>query len=238
MHSAYSVRFIDICDLDAVRQAVAEEAPGCIFMETISNPLLRVGAIDELAKIARGCGAALVVDSTFATPLMVRPLELGAHMVVHSLTKYLAGHGDVLAGAIVSDEEHLPILRGLSRTFGPNLGPFSAYLAMRGIKTFPLRMERQCQNACRLASWLSSHPAVDRVYFPADPNHPDAETIRRMFPPNLFGAIVSFELKDFTEQQQVFAFMDRLKLVVRGTSLGDVHSLILYPAMASHREWA
>jgi cystathionine beta-lyase/cystathionine gamma-synthase len=231
-----SVRFIDICDLDAVRQAVAEEAPGCIFMETISNPLLRVGAIDELAKIARGCGAALVVDSTFATPLMLRPLELGAHMVVHSLTKYLAGHGDVLAGAIVSDEEHLPILRGLSRTFGPNLGPFSAYLAMRGIKTFPLRMERQCQNACRLASWLSSHPAVDRVYFPADPNHPDADTIRRMFPPNLFGAMVSFELKDVTEQQQVFAFMDRLKLVVRGTSLGDVHSLILYPAMASHRD--
>jgi cystathionine beta-lyase/cystathionine gamma-synthase len=231
-----SVRFIDVCDLDAVRAAVAEEAPGCIFMETISNPLLRVGAIDELAKIARECGAALVVDSTFATPLMVRPLELGAHMVVHSLTKYLAGHGDVLAGAIVSDEEHLPILRGLSRTFGPNLGPFSAYLAMRGIKTFPLRMERQCQNACRLASSLSSHPAVEKVYFPADPNHPDAATIRRMFPPNLFGAIVSFELKDVTEQQQVFAFMDRLKLVVRGTSLGDVHSLILYPAMASHRD--
>ncbi len=231
-----SVRFIDVCDLDAVRAAVAEEAPGCIFMETISNPLLRVGAIDELAKIARECGAALVVDSTFATPLMVRPLELGAHMVVHSLTKYLAGHGDVLAGAIVSDEEHLPILRGLSRTFGPNLGPFSAYLAMRGIKTFPLRMERQCQNACRLASSLSSHPAVEKVYFPADPNHPDAATIRRMFPPNLFGAIVSFELKDVTEQQEVFAFMDRLKLVVRGTSLGDVHSLILYPAMASHRD--
>ena len=231
-----SVRFVDICDLDSVRTAVAEEAPGCIFMETISNPLLRVGAIEELGKIARECGAALVVDNTFATPLMVRPLELGAHMVVHSLTKYLAGHGDVLAGAIVSDEEHLPILRGLSRTFGPNLGPFSAYLAMRGIKTFPLRMERQCQNACRLASWLSSHPAVDKVYFPADPNHPDAATIRRMFPPNLFGAIVSFELKDVADQQQVFAFMDRLKLVVRGTSLGDVHSLILYPAMASHRD--
>lgn len=231
-----SVQFVDICDLDAVRKAVAEEAPGCIFMETISNPLLRVGAIQEIAEIARDCGAALVVDNTFATPLMVRPLELGAHMVVHSLTKYLAGHGDVLAGAIISDEEHLPVLRGLSRTFGPNLGPFSAYLAMRGIKTFPLRMERQCQNACRLASSLSSHPAVDKVYFPADPNHPDAATIRRMFPPNLFGAIVSFELKDVTEQQQVFAFMDRLKLVVRGTSLGDVHSLILYPAMASHRD--
>jgi len=233
---AVDVRFIDICDLEAVRKAVADQPPGCIFMETISNPLLRVGAIDEIAKIARGCGAALVIDNTFATPLMVRPLELGAHIVVHSLTKYLAGHGDVLAGAIVSDEEHLPTIRGLSRTTGPNLGPFSAYLAMRGIKTFPLRMERQCQNACRLASWLSSHPGVERVYFPADPKHPDAGNIRRLFPQGLFGAIVSFELKDITDQRQVFAFMDRLKLVVRGTSLGDVHSLLLYPAMASHRD--
>ena len=117
-----------------------------------------------------------------------------------------------------------------SRNSGPMLGPFSAYLAMRGIKTFPFRMERQCHNACRLASWLSlASRRWSRVYFPADPNHPDAETIRRLFPPNLFGAIVSFELKDVTEQQEVFAFMDRLKLVVRGTSLGDVHSLILYP---------
>ncbi len=230
------VRFVDICDLDAVRAAVAEEKPGCIFMETISNPLLRVGDIPALAEIARGCGAALVVDNTFATPLMVRPLELGANICVHSLTKYLAGHGDVLGGAVVCDEEHLPIVRQLSKTFGPNLGPVEAYLAMRGIKTFPMRMERQCRNACRLASWLAQHPKVDRVYFPADPQHPDSATVAKLFPKDLYGAIVSFELKGLTEQQQVFEFMDRLKMIVRGTSLGDVHSLILYPAMASHRD--
>ena len=118
------------------------------------------------------------------------------------------------------------------------LGPFESYLTMRGIKTFPLRMERQCRNACRLASWLASHPKVDRVYFPADPNHPDAEAIARLFQKDLFGAIVSFELKGAATREDVFAWMDRLQLIVRGTSLGDVHSLVLYPAMASHRDLA
>ncbi|MDZ4800331.1 MAG: PLP-dependent aspartate aminotransferase family protein [Bryobacteraceae bacterium] len=230
------VRFVDICDLNAVRSAAEEEKPGCIFMETISNPLLRVGNIEEVAKIARAHGAALVVDNTFATPLMVHPIALGAHISVHSLTKYLAGHGDVLGGAVICDEEHLPVVRQLCKTLGPNLGPVEAYLAMRGIKTFPMRMERQCRNASRLASWLVTHPKVDRVYFPGDPAHPDSATVSRMFPKDLFGAIVSFELKGLTEQQQVFEFMDRLKLIVRGTSLGDVHSLLLYPAMASHRD--
>ncbi|HWB86984.1 MAG TPA: PLP-dependent aspartate aminotransferase family protein [Bryobacteraceae bacterium] len=229
------VRFVDICDLDAVRAAVKESKPGCILIETISNPLLRVGAIDEIAAIAREAGAALVVDNTFATPLMFRPLELGAHFSVHSLTKYLAGHGDVLGGIVVADEAHFQPLRSLSRAIGPVLGPFESYLTMRGIKTFPLRMERQCANACRVASWLSAHPKVERVYFPADPAHPDAANIRRLFPPNLFGAMVSFELKD-AGRDEVFRFMNALKLVVRATSLGDVHSMMLYPVMSSHRE--
>jgi cystathionine gamma-synthase/methionine-gamma-lyase len=232
------VRFIDICDLDAVRKAIAEDKPGCVFMETISNPLLRVGQIDRIAEACKSAGSALIVDSTFSTPLMLRPLELGANMVVHSLTKYLSGHGDVLGGVVVCDEEHLPLVQQMSRTSGPVLGPFESYLTMRGIKTFPLRMERQCRNACRLASWLASHPKVDRVYFPADPNHPDAEAIARLFPKDLFGAIVSFELKGAATREDVFAWMDRLQLIVRGTSLGDVHSLVLYPAMASHRDLA
>lgn len=232
------VRFVDICDLDGIRAAMDEMKPGCVFMETISNPLLRVGQIDRIAEMCRERGAALVVDNTFATPLMVRPLELGAHMVVHSLTKYLAGHGDVLGGAVICDEEHLPVVRQLSRTYGPVLGPFESYMTMRGIKTFPLRMERQCRNACRLASWLASHPGVDRVYYPADPKHPDAAVISRLFPNDLHGAIVSFELKGATTKPDVFAWMDRLQMVVRGTSLGDVHTLVLYPAMASHRDIA
>ena len=230
-----NVRFADMCDLETLAAVVAEARPGCILMETISNPLLRVAQMDRIAEIARQAGAALVVDNTFATPLIVRPLELGAHFSVHSVTKYLAGHGDVLGGVVVTDQEHFDSLRTLSRAIGPVLGPFESYLTMRGIKTFPLRMERQCANACRVASWLSTHPRVDRVHFTGDPAHADAPTVRRLFPPNLYGAMVSFEIKD-AGQPEIFRFMDALKLVVRATSLGDVHTMMLYPVMSSHRE--
>jgi cystathionine gamma-synthase/methionine-gamma-lyase len=229
------VRFVDVCDLDAVRAAVAESKPGCILIETVSNPLLRVPQVDKLAEIAREAGAALVVDNTFATPLVLRPIELGAHFAVHSVTKYLAGHGDVLGGAVIADAEHYDTLRSLSRAIGPVLGPFECYLTMRGIKTFPLRMERQCANACRVAQWLGGHPRVERVFFTGDPAHPDAPTVRRLFPQNLYGAMVSFELKD-AGRDEVFRFMDSLRLIVRATSLGDVHSMMLYPVMSSHRE--
>ena len=230
-----AIHFVDICNLDAVRQTIAEHKPGAVILETVSNPLLRVADIERLGELTRAAGAALVVDNTFATPLLVRPLELGANMVVHSATKYLGGHGDVLGGIVVSDREHHEVVRGLSRIYGPVLGPFEAYLTMRGIKTFPLRMERQCHNACRISSWLSSHPHVDRVYYPGDPKHPDAETVRRLFTDNLHGAMLSFELKG-GGKPEVFAWMDRLRMVVRATSLGDVHSMVLYPAMASHRD--
>jgi cystathionine gamma-synthase/methionine-gamma-lyase len=230
-----AVTFVDVCDLDALCAAVADAKPGCILVEAISNPLLRVGQMDRIAAIAREAGAALVVDSTFATPLILRPLELGANLVAHSATKYLSGHGDVLGGVVVSDEEHNGTLRSLSRTIGPVMGPFEAYLTMRGIKTFALRMERQCANACRVASWLAAHPRIAHVYFPASSDHPDAATIRRLFPPNLYGAIISFELKD-AGRDEVFRFMDALRLIVRATSLGDVHSMMLYPVMSSHRE--
>jgi cystathionine beta-lyase/cystathionine gamma-synthase len=230
-----AVNFVDVCDLDAVRAAIAEHQPGCVLMETISNPLLRVGELDRIAEMTRSAGAALVVDNTFATPLLARPLELGAHMSVNSLTKFLAGHGDVLGGSVTSDAAHAEIVSSLSRTCGPLLGPFESYLTMRGIKTFPLRMQRQCANACRIANWLASHPRVGRVHYLGDPAHADAAAIRRLLPPDLRGAIVSFEIKD-AGRGEVFRFMDRLQLVVCGTSLGDVHSLLLYPAMASHRE--
>ena len=230
-----AISFADVCDLDAFRTAVAEAKPGCILVETISNPLLRVGALDRVAEIARNAGAALIVDNTFSTPMIFRPLVHGAHFSVHSLTKYLAGHGDVMGGIVVTDEQHFEALRSYGRITGPTLGPFESYLTMRGIKTFPLRMERQCANACRVANWLSTHPAVERVYFTGDPAHPDAATIRRLFPPNLFGAMISFELKD-AGQKEVFRFMDTLQMIVRATSLGDVHTMMLYPVMSSHRE--
>jgi cystathionine gamma-synthase/methionine-gamma-lyase len=233
--SGVAVHFADVCDLDALRKLVAEVQPGCILMETISNPLLRVGEIDRIAEIANEVGAALVVDHTFATPLLARPLELGAHFSVHSVTKYLAGHGDVLGGVVVTGKQHAEILRALGRTIGPVLGPFESYLTMRGIKTFPLRMERQCANACRVASWLAAHPRVERVFFTGDPHHPDAPAIRRLFPEGLYGAMMSFEIRD-AGREEIFRFMDALQLIVRATSLGDVHTMMLYPVMSSHRE--
>jgi cystathionine beta-lyase/cystathionine gamma-synthase len=227
--------FVNVCDLPAFEAAVAETKPGAIVVESISNPLLRVCAMDKIAEIARKANAPLIVDNTFATPMLMQPLALGASIVIHSSTKYLAGHGDVLGGVIVSDEGNFETLATLSRTLGPNMGPFEAYLTMRGIKTLALRMEKQCVNACKLASWMKTHPRVARVNFPGDPSHPDATTIQRLLPKGLYGAMIAFELKD-ADRPEVFAFMDKLKMIVRATSLGDVHTMVLYPAMSSHRD--
>ncbi len=228
------VKYADVCNLPELERAMEERQPGCIFLEGISNPLLRVARIDKIAELARKVGACVIVDNTFATPMLFRPLELGANIVVHSATKYLAGHGDVLGGIVVSDEPHTSVVRRLSRIIGPLLGPFESYLTMRGIKTLALRFERQCQNAKMLAEWLKTHPCVERVYYCSDPEHPDAEAIQRMFAPGLFGGLLSFEIKD-ANKEAVLGFMDRLRMIVPGTSLGDVHTLLLYPLIASHR---
>jgi cystathionine gamma-synthase/methionine-gamma-lyase len=227
--------FVDTCDLGALEEAVAEVKPGAVLMETVSNPLLRVGALDKIAAICTRANAPLIVDSTFATPLLVRPLELGANIVVHSATKYMAGHGDVLGGVLIADQENYNVARTISRTLGPIMGPFDAYLTLRGIKTMALRVTKQCENACKVASWLATNPGVERVYFPGDPKHPDAPAIARLFPKGMYGAMISFELKG-AGRDEVFRFMEKLNLIVRATSLGDVHSMMLYPAMASHRD--
>jgi cystathionine gamma-synthase/methionine-gamma-lyase len=227
--------FVDFCDERALTEAIAEHRPGALLMETISNPLLRVAPLDRIAAIANEAGAQLIVDNTFASPLLIRPLELGAHFSVHSLTKYLAGHGDVLGGVIVTQADNLEPMRALARTLGPQLGPFESYLSMRGIKTFPLRMERQCSNACRIASWLAAHPAIGRVNFPSDPKHPDAANIKRLFAPDLYGAMLSFEVKD-ADRDAIFRLLNSFRLVVPATSLGDVQTMVAYPVMASHRE--
>jgi cystathionine gamma-synthase/methionine-gamma-lyase len=229
------VTYVDICDLDAVAKAVDKTKPGCIFTESISNPKLRVPYLGKIAEMAKSAGAALVVDSTFSTPMLLRPLDFGANIVVHSATKYLAGHGDVLGGIVVSDDEHLQAIRTLARVVGPGLGPFESYLTMRGIKTLALRFERQCRNAQALAQWLPNCPSVGRVFYCSDPDHPDAAAIREQFAPGLYGAILSFEIKD-ADKAAVLRFMDRLRMIVPGTSLGDVHTLLLYPTIASHRD--
>jgi len=227
--------FVDFNDEQATEAAIAEHRPGALLMEAISNPLLRVAPLDRIAAMAKDAGAQLIVDSTFATPLIVRPLELGATFVVHSLTKYLSGHGDVLGGIVVTDSANIEAVRTLAKSLGPVLGPFESYLAMRGIKTFPVRMERQCANSCRVASWLAAHPAVERVYFPSDPAHPDAAIVKRLFAPNLYGAIVSFEVRG-ADRDRIFRLMNAFRLVIPATSLGDVQTMVSYSAMSSHRE--
>ncbi len=232
-----AVHFADPNNPAEFEAAVAGHKPACVLAESIANPMLRVAPIDKMVGIAHRHGALVVVDSTFATPLLVRPLQLGADLVVHSLTKYLGGHGDVLGGVVVTREEFRPIMQAISRTVGGVLGPFEAYLAMRGIKTFPLRMARQCANACRVATWLAAHPRIERVHFPGDPQHPDAAIARRLFPQGLYGAMVSFEVAG-AGRDQIFRLVDSLKMIVPATSLGDVHTMILYPPMSSHRDLA
>ncbi len=226
---------VDICDLAAFEAALTEAKTGAVVMETVANPLLRVGAMDKIAELCRRAEVPLIVDNTFATPMLVRPLELGANIVCHSATKYLAGHGDVLGGAIIADQPHFDAIRMLSRTLGPVMSPFESYLTMRGIKTLALRVERQCANACRVASYLATHSRIAKVYFAGDPKHPDASTISRLFPRDRYTGLVSFELA-FAGRPEIFHFMEKLNMVVRATSLGDVHTMVTYPAMSSHRD--
>ncbi len=231
--------FVDFNDEAAVAAAIELHKPGALLLETISNPLLRVAPLDRIAALARAAGVHVVVDSTFSTPLICRPLEFGADFVVHSLTKYLSGHGDVLGGIVVANQPNLGILRSLAKALGPLLGPFEAYLAMRGIKSFPLRMERQCANAATLAGRLAGHPAVEKVNFPGDPAHPDSAAVARLFAPGLFGALfgamISFQIRG-AGRERVFKFMNALRMVVPATSLGDVQTMVLYPVISSHRE--
>ncbi len=230
-----ATELVDTNDLGEVEKQLKSFQPGCLLMETISNPLLRVGDLAALAALCRTAGAALVVDNTFATPLLVRPLEHGADVSLHSSTKYLSGHGDTLGGLITSTDEYFETMRRLSRINGPVLGPMESYLTMRGIKTFALRMERQCDNARELAAWLRTHPAIERVYYPDDPAHPDAEVVARLLPPGLFGGMVSFEVKG-AGKTSIFRLLDSLQMIVRATSLGDVHTMALYPWISSHRD--
>jgi cystathionine gamma-synthase/methionine-gamma-lyase len=225
----------DFCDLDAVDRALAEFRPNVIFAEQLSNPLLRVIDVAELAKRARAVGARLVVDNTLASPLLEQPLTLGADFAVHSTTKFLGGHGDVTGGAVVARTTMGgDVLRRYSRLLGAVLGPFEANQVSRGVKTLGLRVERQCKSAFSLARYLETHPQVARVFYPGLPSHPQHELAKLRFGER-FGAMLSFELRDGT-RERVFQFMDNLKLVLPGTSLGDIYTLITSPIVSSHRD--
>ena len=231
------VRFVDVSDLDAVRRKVSELSPRAVVVETISNPLLRVADIPALAEITREAGATLIVDATFTTPYLQRPLELGADIVVHSATKYLAGHGDLTAGLVVAGPPYDGALDSLRKLVGGTLGPFEAWLALRGLKTLPLRMERQCENASEVAASLERHPKVVKVNHPSLKAHPDYEIARRVLDGS--GGLLSFELavdEAGGGREEAFRFLNALEICVKAPSLGDVYTLAIHPATASHRE--
>jgi cystathionine gamma-synthase/methionine-gamma-lyase len=228
-----TVRFVDAGDASEVEAALRTVRPAALLVETISNPLLRVADLPRLARQAHDAGAVLVVDNTFATPVLCRPLELGADYVVHSATKYIGGHGDVLGGVAVTSASRREALNEINKLVGANLGPQEAWLLLRGAKTLPLRMARQCAVALEVARWLQRAPAVERVQYPGLPSHPQHEAAAALLQGGS-GGIVSFELAG-AGRTEVFRFLSALRLVQPATSLGDVYSLILYPAMSSHR---
>ena len=225
-----SFSFVDTTDPNAVRDAVRPETE-LLWVETPTNPLLRIVDIGSMAEIAEGTDALLAVDNTFATPYLQRPLEHGADIVSHSLTKYLGGHSDVIGGALVTDDDALDERIGFHQNaVGATPGPFDCFLVLRGTKTLPVRMERHCENARRLAAWLAEQPAVERVYYPGLDSHPQHELAARQM--DDFGGMVSVELDaTLSEASTVVSETDVFTLA---ESLGGVESLIEQPAAMTH----
>jgi cystathionine beta-lyase/cystathionine gamma-synthase len=227
------VRFVDAYDLGAVEEKVAQLEPRAVVVETISNPLLRVADTGGIAEITRASGAALVVDNTFGTPCLQRPLALGADLVVHSATKYLSGHGDLTAGVVAAGPPYYGALESIRKLVGGTLGTFEAWLAHRGLKTLPLRMGRQCENARIVSARLAAHPGVAKVHHPALEDHPDHDVASHALSDT--GGLVSFEL-EAEGREAAFAFLNALELCVKAPSLGDIYTLAIHPATSSHRE--
>ena len=228
------VEFVDVFDLAGLEQRWAEQPPRALLLESLSNPLLRVPDLPALIAAARPRRTRVIVDNTFATPMLLQPLRLGADFVVHSATKYLGGHGDLIGGVLVAREEFTEELHHLARLIGAVLGPFEAWLTLRGLKTLPLRLARQCESARALAEWLSRHPRVERVYYPALASHPDHERSQRLFTYGWVGGVVSFAIRG-ARQAEVFRFVNSLELFLKATTMGDLQSLVLYPRSEERR---
>lgn len=223
--------FVDMTDPAQV-QAKVNANTKLIWAETPTNPMLNVVDIAAMAAIAKGCGALLAVDNTFATPYLQNPLNLGAHLVMHSVTKYLAGHSDVVMGALVTSNDELhERLAFFQNSCGATPGPMDCFLVLRGIKTLHLRMQRHCENGEAVARYLNNHPKVNRVYWPGLPEHKGHAVAKKQMA--RFGGMVSFTLKDDS--------IEAAKKVLSGTelfslaeSLGGVESLIGHPASMTH----
>ena len=226
------VTFVDTKDPENVRSAMRDNTR-VVYLETPANPTLDISDIETISNIAHKVENCLViVDNTFCTPYIQRPLELGADVVVHSATKYLNGHGDVIAGFVVGDKEFIDEVRlfGVKDMTGASLSPFDAFLITRGIKTLEIRMDRHCENALKVAEFLESHPIVESVYYPGLKSFPQYELAKKQM--KLPGAIISFEIKGGLEEGK--KVMNSMKLCALAVSLGDTETLIQHPASMTH----
>jgi len=222
--------FVDTTHLARVTEAW-RPTTRMLWIETPSNPLLRITDIAHCAKIARSHGALTLVDNTFATPFLQRPLEHGADIVLHSVTKYLGGHSDVVGGALIVNDDSLhERLRFLQNSVGSVPGPMDCFLVLRGTKTLHLRMERHCANAARIASWLEAHAAVTKVFYPGLRSHPQHDLASRQM--SAAGGMVSFEVRGGLEASRKVA--ERVRLFALAESLGGVESLLDSPAIMTH----
>ena len=224
------VDYADVRDPSSFASAIRPNTR-MIWVETPTNPLLKIADIAALSGVARNAGALLVVDNTFASPWFQRPLELGAHIVVHSTTKYLGGHSDVIGGAVITSyEDEFRDMKFYQNAAGAVPGPWDSWLVLRGLKTLAVRMREHERNALRLARYLEKHPAVDRVFYPGLPSHPQHELAASQM--SGFSGMISVELKGGFEA--VEHFVSRLKLFTLGESLGGVESLVCYPPRMTH----
>lgn len=226
------VTFVDTSNLDEVKNAMKENTR-VVYLETPANPNLKIVDLEALSKLAHtNPNTLVIVDNTFATPYMQKPLKLGADIVVHSVTKYINGHGDVIAGLVITNKELADQIRfvGLKDMTGAVLGPQDAYYIIRGMKTFEIRMERHCKNAKKVVEFLNKHPKIERVYYPGLETHPGHEVAKKQMKD--FGAMISFELKGGFEAGKTL--LNNLKLCSLAVSLGDTETLIQHPASMTH----
>lgn len=228
-----SVVYVDQSNISAVKDALARTRARVLYVESLTNPLVHVADIAALAEAAHAAGALLVVDATFASPVLARPLALGADLVLHSVGKYLGGHGDVGAGVLSGRAELIENARGYLIRKGASLPHFEAWLGLRGLRTLALRMERHSSNARIVAAFLAGSPLVSKVHHPSLASHPQHELATRLYPRGL-GGIVAFDLAS-ADPADVDRFFRGLETIAIVHSLGEVATTISYPAVSSHR---
>lgn len=235
--SRFGVRIthVDLREPENLKSAISDQTR-IVYFETPANPNMRLVDIAAIAAIARDAGALTIVDNTYATPLLTRPIELGADFVLHSATKYLGGHGDLVAGIVCGRAEPIHDIRmiGVKDMTGAVMAPLTAMLVMRGLKTLQLRVARHGESGLKIAEWLDSHPAIAAVHYPGLPSHPQHDLARRQM--SGFGGMIAFELNGGFDAGT--AMMDRLTLIQRAVSLGDAESLIQHPASMTHSTYS